>query len=164
MKSSLFLLAAGAALALAGPLKERKIEYVYDVVYVTKTVTDGAVPTKGIFYHNQHKPKTSTSSTSSTTSTTTTPPPAPETPAPTPSPEPAPQPEPVPVPVPSPEPAPAPAPAVPAAPSGDDFVTAALYAHNIHRANHSAPAMEWSAEHAGYAAQVAASCHFAHDL
>lgn len=49
-----------------------------------------------------------------------------------------------------------------AAPS--DMASTAVYHHNIHRANNSAPAMAWGDTYAGYAATVAASCKFAHDL
>lgn len=41
---------------------------------------------------------------------------------------------------------------------------AAIAAHNVHRSNHSAPALEWDAELAQYAANTAASCVFAHDM
>ncbi|KAI1853906.1 hypothetical protein JX265_012591 [Neoarthrinium moseri] len=49
-----------------------------------------------------------------------------------------------------------------AAPS--DMASTALYAHNIHRANHSAPEMSWLDEIAGYAENTANSCKFAHDM
>lgn len=45
-----------------------------------------------------------------------------------------------------------------------DLASTAVYHHNIHRANNSAPAMTWGSTYAGYAATVAASCKFAHDL
>lgn len=45
-----------------------------------------------------------------------------------------------------------------------DMASTAVYHHNIHRANNSAPAMTWGDTYAGYAATVAASCKFAHDL
>jgi uncharacterized protein YkwD len=45
-----------------------------------------------------------------------------------------------------------------------DLASTAVYHHNIHRANNSAPAMAWGDTYAGYAATVAASCKFAHDL
>ncbi|KAI3394763.1 hypothetical protein diail_2232 [Diaporthe ilicicola] len=59
-------------------------------------------------------------------------------------------------------PAQAAAPAAPAAPS--DLASTAVYHHNVHRANNSAPAMTWGSSYAGYAATVAKSCKFAHDL
>ncbi|KAK2600785.1 hypothetical protein N8I77_010293 [Diaporthe amygdali] len=49
-----------------------------------------------------------------------------------------------------------------AAPS--DLASTAVYHHNIHRTNNSAPAMTWGSSYAGYAATVAKSCKFAHDL
>lgn len=48
--------------------------------------------------------------------------------------------------------------------SPTDLASTAVYHHNIHRANNSAPAMTWGSTYAGYAATVAASCKFAHDL
>lgn len=61
--------------------------------------------------------------------------------------------------------------ATPSAPAQDasaakpsDLASTAVYHHNIHRANNSAPAMTWGSTYAGYAATVAASCKFAHDL
>lgn len=48
--------------------------------------------------------------------------------------------------------------------AGSDYTSQALSQHNIHRANHSAPALTYNTQLAGYAAQVAASCVFAHDL
>ncbi|KAI1259590.1 CAP domain-containing protein [Xylariaceae sp. FL1019] len=51
-----------------------------------------------------------------------------------------------------------------AAATGDDFVTKALYHHNIHRSNHSAPALVWNQTIADYAATTAAKCVFAHDM
>lgn len=61
--------------------------------------------------------------------------------------------------------------ATPSAPAQDaaaakpsDLASTAVYHHNIHRTNNSAPAMSWGSTYAGYAATVAASCKFAHDL
>ncbi|OAA65788.1 scp-like extracellular protein [Niveomyces insectorum RCEF 264] len=45
-----------------------------------------------------------------------------------------------------------------------DYAATALNQHNIHRANHSAPAATWNADLASYAAQAAESCVFAHNL
>lgn len=45
-----------------------------------------------------------------------------------------------------------------------DFSSTAVYHHNIHRANHSAPDASWNSDLASYAATVAATCVFAHDL
>ncbi|KAL1901081.1 hypothetical protein Sste5346_002148 [Sporothrix stenoceras] len=44
-----------------------------------------------------------------------------------------------------------------------DYATVAVNAHNLHRLNHSAPAVSWNADLASYAATVAATCVFAHD-
>jgi uncharacterized protein YkwD len=51
-----------------------------------------------------------------------------------------------------------------AASSSADMATNAIYAHNIHRANHSAPEMSWLDEIAGYAQATAETCKFAHDM
>lgn len=48
--------------------------------------------------------------------------------------------------------------------SPSDMASTALYAHNLHRANHSASALEWLEEIAGYAETTANSCTFAHDM
>lgn len=45
-----------------------------------------------------------------------------------------------------------------------DMKSMSVIAHNLHRANHSAPSVEWSDRIAGYAANTAASCKFAHDM
>ncbi|KAJ9155754.1 Protein PRY2 [Pleurostoma richardsiae] len=45
-----------------------------------------------------------------------------------------------------------------------DLASTAVYHHNIHRENNSAPAISWGETYAGYAEQVSASCKFAHDL
>lgn len=68
----------------------------------------------------------------------------------------------------SPEPAPA-APVVPSsaqtlAAEPTDYASTAVYHHNLHRMNYSAPAIEWSSTYADYAGQTAAKCVFAHDL
>jgi uncharacterized protein YkwD len=55
---------------------------------------------------------------------------------------------------------PTPAPETP----GDDMPSNALYHHNVHRANHSSPAMSWDDEIAGYAQNTANKCVFAHDM
>lgn len=48
--------------------------------------------------------------------------------------------------------------------STDTFSGMAVYHHNIHRSNHSASDIVYNDTLAGYAATVAASCVFAHDL
>ncbi|CAK7241775.1 MAG: hypothetical protein STHCBS139747_003246 [Sporothrix thermara] len=44
-----------------------------------------------------------------------------------------------------------------------DYITVAVNAHNIHRLNHSAPAVSWNADLAADAAVLAATCVFAHN-
>lgn len=46
----------------------------------------------------------------------------------------------------------------------NSYETIMLHYHNIHRANHSAPALEWSDELAGYAEQTANNCKLEHDF
>ncbi|KAK9771699.1 putative CAP domain-containing protein [Seiridium cardinale] len=48
--------------------------------------------------------------------------------------------------------------------SPSDMPSTALYAHNLHRANHSAPSMTWLDEIATYAETTANTCTFAHDM
>lgn len=45
-----------------------------------------------------------------------------------------------------------------------DFASTAVYHHNVHRENNSAPALEWDSTYAGYAAETAKKCKFAHDM
>lgn len=96
---------------------------------------------------------------------------APKSPAPAPSPEVAAKPSPKPSPSPSPSPAASPKPAAsPAASSSSsssgatDYQSAMVNEHNIHRANHSAPALEWDDQLAGFAQITASGCVFAHDM
>lgn len=90
-----------------------------------------------------------------------------EAPAPVPTTAPA---APVVVPQPSPSPA-APVvdsvvttPVVGEAPKSGNYKDAVLYSHNVHRANHSAPALTFSDELASYAKTVADKCVWGHDL
>lgn len=90
-----------------------------------------------------------------------------EAPAPVPTSAPA---APVVVPQPSPSPA-APVvdnvvttPVVGEAPKAGNYKDAVLYSHNVHRANHSAPALTFSDELASYAKTVADKCVWGHDL
>lgn len=85
-------------------------------------------------------------------------------PQPIPQPEPEPEPEPQPVPQPEPEPTPEPQPQQPQQPQQpNDYISAALFHHNIHRANHSAPDLSWSDSLANSAKVLASRCVFAHD-
>ena len=182
MKSSIFLVAAGAMLAVGGPIVDKRVMKTVietDIVYVT--VTAGDEP-QSMFFAGAHRTKelpTTSSSTSTSTSTSSTPPPPPpETPTPTPEPEPTPTPVVVKVPEPTteqPAPAvettkvvnkPASSPVVDAEPASSptDFASTAVYPHNLHRVNNSAPAISWGETYAGYAGQTANSCKFAHDL
>lgn len=161
--------ASGALLAMASPRGLDKRAYETEVVteWTTVYVTEGAASAT-MYGPGEHQIPT--------TSTSTTPTPEPSPPAPTtilPAPEPVvaheSQPPPPPVvyvtPTTSKKAAAATTTKVAqhaAAPS--DYASTALYHHNIHRANHSAPAMTWSDAHASYAAQTARSCVFKHDL
>jgi uncharacterized protein YkwD len=50
------------------------------------------------------------------------------------------------------------------APSSGDYVSTALYHHNVHRANHSASDLSWDDSLASYALNTAQTCVFAHDM
>lgn len=55
-------------------------------------------------------------------------------------------------------------PVVGEAPKAGNYKDAVLYSHNVHRANHSAPALTFSDELASYAKTVADKCVWGHDL
>lgn len=174
MKSSIFAAVTGAALALANPLDKRVLETEVVVEYYTVTVTgNGPAPT--------------TTATPTTTVVKATPsnikvrphtkpaqqdPPVeqPEHTSPTViivtvTPEATPEPKPTTaVQVPATTAQDKPAETTIAEPSDNGFESTALYHHNIHRSNHSSPEMSWNGEIAGYAANTAATCHFAHDM
>ncbi|KAH8879353.1 PR-1-like protein [Thozetella sp. PMI_491] len=184
MKSSVCLAVAGAVLATASPLDLFKRKMVTDIVfeYVTITVTAG----EQHFGPGKHLHHTSTS----TSTSTTVPPPPPPTTTPTPEPEPVPATTEAPVVVesvaPSPSPvaevtveaqpsvqvvaaSPDPSPvaattqeAAQAAPT--DYASTVVYHHNVHRFNHSAPAVTFSDTHASWAQATAQKCVFEHDL
>ncbi|KAI0118279.1 CAP domain-containing protein [Nemania sp. FL0031] len=158
MKSSTFLAATSAVLALANPLDKRVMETEVVVEYYTVTVTGNppaATPTSVKFRPHskptqeqpaQEPAPTTTSqavvivtvtpeaqSTTSATKASTV--------------------------------ANTPAQASDAGSAdGDSFQSTALYHHNIHRSNHSSPEMSWNSEIAGYAANTAKTCVFAHDM
>ncbi|KAK6859383.1 hypothetical protein PG990_013366 [Apiospora arundinis] len=48
--------------------------------------------------------------------------------------------------------------------SANNMQTAAVNSHNMHRSNHSAPEAQWNSRIAGYAANTAATCKYAHDM
>ncbi|KFZ17273.1 hypothetical protein V502_04646 [Pseudogymnoascus sp. VKM F-4520 (FW-2644)] len=50
-----------------------------------------------------------------------------------------------------------------ASPVSGDYKSAVLFHHNVHRTNHSAPALTYDETLAGYALQVAKTCVFEHD-
>lgn len=184
MRSSSILCVLGAALVAASPVhnKLHKKAIAWEVVtdIVTVTVTAGATSSKGpIFIEHTvlvepiEAPETTSKSTTTkvhTTSTpppppppktTSTPPPPPKTTSTPPPPPPAPKTTSSPAPViivPTPSPQPAPA----AAPAG--YSGAVEYYHNLHRTNHSAPAIVWNQTLADWAANTASTCVFAHDM
>lgn len=186
MKSSLLLAATGAILAIATPLglQKRVVETEVVIEWKTVYVTEGYAPS--VFFegaHHQAPPTTEVT-------TSPTPTPEPETtvqaePEPTTTPPPAvvdtvaEAPEPTVEPIPDAAPAPPPAAETPdaapvAAPPATtaqaqaaqptDYASTAVYHHNLHRLNYSAPAIQWGQTYADYAAQTAGKCVFAHDL
>jgi uncharacterized protein YkwD len=184
MRSSTILLALGATLAVASPvhqaLHQKKdlvsvTDIVTDIVYVTVTEDPNAPPestTLVMAYNTVFVQPVAAATTSSTPppSTSTTVPPAESTtvviPPPPPPPAPTTSTEAAPVVVPSPAPV-VEAPTTTAAAavaSPTDYISTALYHHNVHRANHSAPDVTWSDTLAGYAAITAQKCVFAHDM
>lgn len=184
MKYSAFLAGCGAVMAAASPiLQDRKLYIKTDVVveWITVTVTEGDVAT--VFRRPQRVKPTTTSIAPAPSSTSVAPPPPPPpssttpvvviqpTPTPTPSPKASPQPEvesnPPVVKVPQSSSAAAPPPPAATKPvevaQPTDYTSTALHHHNVHRFNHSAGALEWSDQHAGYAKTLAERCVFEHD-
>lgn len=160
MKSSIFLAATGAALALANPLDKRVLETEVVVAYYTVTVTDNSpspTPTNiKVRPHTkpaQEEPPVDQPEHTSPTLVIVT-----VTPEATPEPKPT-----TAVQVPATTVQDKPAETV-AAPADNGFESTALYHHNIHRSNHSSPEISWNGEIAGYAANTAATCKFAHDM
>jgi len=166
MRSSTVVTLLCAGLAIASPLHKKAITYdiFTDIVYVT--VTDGEEPATSAgpstHYHHVH---TSTASPTTSVITPSTPAAAPYT-TPTPVTSPA---EAVYIPEPSTTQTPVSTVAstsveAAAVASPTDFQSTALYHHNIHRANNSVSDLTWDSTIAGYAATVAATCVYAHDL
>ncbi|KAL1908937.1 hypothetical protein Sste5344_005294 [Sporothrix stenoceras] len=186
MKASFALALAGSILAVASPIDKRAIhtKYVTDLVLVTVTVDPPTTTHKPTTHHTTTHKTTPTTTSIKTTSTPPPPPPPAPTTSSTPQPQVititeganspaaaattaapavvAPQAAQAPAEVESSSPAPAATTAASSAPS--DFGSTAVYHHNLHRSNHSAPAVSWDSDLADYAATVAASCVFAHDL
>lgn len=181
MKSSLFLAAASALLASAGPLGKRAqvTDWVTIIDYVTVEVTENGVP------EATPPPAVVVEAPKNTPIATPLPPPV-ETKVPEvkPSPQAPPPPPPPPskpevkvsippvslipvvkpsAPAPPPPPPPSPPPQAPASPS-DDYGSSMLNQHNAHRRNHSSPDLAWDDTLAQYAANTAGSCVFAHDM
>ncbi|KAJ2991131.1 hypothetical protein NUW58_g2632 [Xylaria curta] len=160
MKSSIFLTATGAALALSNPLNKRVWETEIVTEYYTVTVTgNGPQATPTIKHRPQQQPPVEQADPTTTSQpvviVTVTAEPEPE---PTTSVQEKPKSKASTV-------VDTPAQASDPAPSNDgSFQSTALYHHNIHRANHSSPAVVWNAEIAGYAGNTAATCKFAHDM
>lgn len=188
MRSSTLVAAALIGLSQAVPavLVERDPKWVTVTVYedVWTTTTVHPTPTgKGFsfaqFFGGKHgqpvpqKPKASSTPTPS-------PPPAPvvsSKPASSAAPaqivevqavpQPSAAPEKAPAPATSPAPAP-PAPPAPAAPvqvpASNAYSDVVLYNHNVHRSNHSAPALSWSDSLAATALKIAKSCDYNHNI
>ncbi|KAI1361118.1 CAP domain-containing protein [Xylaria arbuscula] len=178
MKSSIFVAATSAALALANPLDKRVLETEVVVEYYTVTVT-GNAPAATHAHHKfrPHPQPTEEETTVEAAETTTT---VVQTTA-----EPTTTSQPVVYVTVTPEeteesttttakaatttkastvvdtPAQA---SDSGSTEGDSFESIAVYHHNIHRSNHSSPEVTWNAEIAGYAANTAATCVFAHDM
>jgi hypothetical protein len=173
MHCNYLLMALSAVGAMAAPLEKRdyvtEVDYVTkvvvvtatapvepvatpdSVVVVTKTVGAGFTPHHGGHHSHHHAtPKTQTPEVYTTvvqpTSTAEAPtytyaPPSSSTETPTTTSTPAPEPT-------------------------EDLTTykgKVVFHHNIHRFNHSAPAVAWDQELADIAAQIASSCYYAHD-
>lgn len=178
MKASLFLAASGAILASAGPLQKRvmetKVVEVWDTVTVTgkaETVTADAQPrptqnndfqeagvvvvTKTLKHENNPAPTLHANYPTK---------PQPEYPTKYPTkPQPTTTVEQPPAPKPTktqdkPDP-----PAPTSSPGEEDMQGNAIYWHNAHRANNSAPAVSWDSEIADAAQMLAATCEFTHN-
>ncbi|KAF5968375.1 hypothetical protein FCOIX_11448 [Fusarium coicis] len=171
MKASMFLLGASAILASASPIRnalekreiekrEMKTEWIYEVVTVTvvageepETIAPAATKPTGVVFMEAPAPKYTAPSTSKEAAK----PKKVKKPASKPS-----------------TTAEAPKVAEPKvevpASGGDDlsldgaYNTVMLAYHNIHRLNHSASALEWDDELAGYAENTANGCVFEHDM
>lgn len=171
MKSSICILATSLALAMASPIKmagEKRVmetDWVFD--YVTVTVTAGDKPTGGVFVEEpEHTPSPTPAPVHEVVETLTY--------APAPSPTSAAESE------------PAPSTSSSSASSSSsisdaailsssspvdmtdllspDYNTVMVNQHNLHRANHSAPDVEWDDTLASYAQDTASTCVFAHQM
>ncbi|KAI1400688.1 PR-1-like protein [Hypoxylon fuscum] len=173
MKSSMMVAASAAMVAMASPVEKRKLETSWVMQYYTVTVTGTETePTSTAKPVIPHEMQRSTSEAPSVVVVTVTPS------APAPAPEPTTT-QPSVVVVTATEtpkqaaPASTSTPAVQQSspssdtssePNSDDFVSAAVYHHNIHRSNNSSPDVSWSDKLAGYASNTAATCKMVHDM
>ncbi|KAH8908163.1 PR-1-like protein [Coniochaeta sp. PMI_546] len=184
MKTSVILAASGAILAMATPsnMEKRKIETEVVIEWKTVYVTEGTLPSVFAAGGPHHAPGLTSASTPASDAAAAVATPVTVAPAPdsateaaaqvtTVAPEPAVDPTTEAAPAPPAVETPAPVQAPPAsstqqaqAAQPTDYASTAVYHHNLHRLNYSAPAVEWSDTYAGYAAQTAAKCVFAHDL
>ncbi|TAQ88471.1 hypothetical protein B7494_g3186 [Chlorociboria aeruginascens] len=163
MRWSAFLTVLGAALVIASPLRQRDIEYDLVTEIVIVTVTEGDVkppdPTTAIVFTTVYVDPVVTPTITLSPSPTVEPTPI-DPPASTPAP-------PIvssttsssSVTVPSSTYAVPPPNASPT-----DYISSAIFYHNVHRANHSAAAVTWDDTLASYAQGVAQTCVFAHNL
>lgn len=189
MKIPLILAFSGALLATAsrGKADKRALRTEVVIEWVTLYETEGVTPS--MFAPGAHNYPTTTVTTltsftsissSCTTSevtspspevvvvyTRTTPTPVVYAPTPDPRPEAVPESNPAPAPESTTGSTP-PAAAVTTQPSENatptDYQSKVCWHHNVHRFNHSAPSIGWSDRMAGYAATLAATCKFAHDV
>lgn len=187
MKSSIILLSAAASVALAGPLDKRVLEIVTQTEVVYYTVTEeatastpaAAVATPDFQGPNENVavpvvvvPTTTTEAAPEVTVEVTVTPQAEVAAAPTTAEAETTTEAPVVTTTETPvvettaaaEVEPTTTAAAVAAATPSDFASTAVYHHNIHRANNSAPDVTWGDTYATYAQSVSASCKFAHDL
>jgi uncharacterized protein YkwD len=150
MHSSVFAVALLVASVVASPIQRVRDVVDTDVVYVTQTFYATVGTGQGYRKHKHTEVQTQSAPTVVVTGTPT-PPPAPEDPA---TPAPA---------TPSADAAPGPSSTPSAYVPGNDYTSNAVNSHNVHRSNHSAPAVAWDTDLASIAAQIASSCVFAHD-
>jgi len=138
MKASLIILATSVALALTGPLQKKAI--VTDTVVELVITTIVPAPLTTTTYHqttSQKNSPTSIATIKEQEAKNT------QTVA---------------------EPAAKPSPSEVKDTADMSFEDTSVYHHNIHRSNHSAPDVSYDDTYAGYAAQTAKNCKFAHDV
>ncbi|KAK2809988.1 hypothetical protein FQN50_003402 [Emmonsiellopsis sp. PD_5] len=152
MRGSLLLSALCAASAMATPVAKRAYVTDLTVVTVTEYVTRGAAPTPA----PQQPPKDEAGYQPPVVVTKT------KHKHPTKAPVKTYAPKPQPTYAPAPEPKPKPQPTY-APPPANNYQSLVLKHHNIHRSNHSAPALTWSDELAKAAQVLAQRCVFDHD-